>query len=59
MRHGDLWPRSPSSRSRSCPIAAGAAWFGFPAAIVLKALVIAGFVAWMVASMRRPAVMEG
>lgn len=40
-------------------IAAGAAWFGVPAAILLMGLVLAGFVAWMVASMARPAVAEG
>jgi low temperature requirement protein LtrA len=40
-------------------IAAGAAWFGVPAAILLMALVLVGFVAWMVASMTRPAVAEG
>ncbi len=40
-------------------IAAGAAWFGVPASILLMALVLAGFVAWMVASMARPAVAEG
>jgi low temperature requirement protein LtrA len=40
-------------------IAAGAAWFGVPAAILLMALVLGGFVAWMVAEMARPAVAEG
>ena len=40
-------------------LAAGAAWFGVPAAILLMALVLVGFVAWMVASMARPAVAEG
>jgi low temperature requirement protein LtrA len=40
-------------------IAAGATSFGVPAAILLMALVLVGFVAWMVASMARPAVVEG
>ena len=40
-------------------IAAGATWIGVPAAILLMALVLVGFVAWMVASMARPAAAEG
>ena len=40
-------------------IAVGAAWVGVAAAILLMALVLVGFVAWMVASMARPAVAEG
>jgi len=34
-------------------IAAGAAWYGVPAAILSMALVLAGFVAWMVGQMDR------
>ena len=39
-------------------IAAGAAWYGVPAAILLRALVLAGFVAWMVGQMDREVVAE-
>ncbi len=40
-------------------IAVGAAWVGPATAILLMAVVLVGFVAWMVASMARPAVFEG
>ena len=40
-------------------IAGGAAWYGVPAAILLMALVLAGFVAWMVGQMDRDDAVDG
>jgi low temperature requirement protein LtrA len=40
-------------------LAAGATWLGVPAAILLMAVVLVGFVIYIVAAMQRPAVVRG